>query len=168
MRILMRKLPCSEKHFLSLKFICNLGFYLVFHLVTNIRKCDYFFPRFFCCCHKTDQVLLMVSDVWTYPGWGAAGPLCGRQLTACVTFGALKLPRAVTWYVCGVLRASRLQPLHFTLRDDVSEHVEVLLFAGSRLHVAGVVVRTAVLVVGTADRLKRRRRDLTSADSLLI
>lgn len=45
-------------------------------------------------------------------------------------------------------------PHHSALREGGHERTLVLLLARSGLHVAAVALRTAVLVVGTADRLK--------------
>lgn len=87
--------------------------------------------------------------VWPYLGGGAAGPLRGRDPTARVPLGAADLPGAVTWSVRG------LGPYHRTLRDAVEQHL-VLLLTRAGLHVAGVALWTAVLVVGTAHRLENR------------
>lgn len=66
----------------------------------------------------------------------------------------MKLPRAVTWYVS--LAVSLLGTYHFALREGVYEHVVLLLLARSCLHVAGVALRAAVLVVGTAHGFDQR------------
>lgn len=89
-------------------------------------------------------------------GGGAAAPLCVRDLTAGVFLGAVKLPRAVTWYVRLVRSISGLGLYHSALREAVDQHAVAFLLACSRLHVAGVSLRTAVLSVGTADRLDQR------------
>lgn len=108
------------------------------------------------------------SEVWTYPGRGAAGPLCGWDLTARVLLGAVKFPRAVTWYVRVALGASRLGLHHFALREGEDEHIAVLLLACSSLHVAGVALRTAVLMVCTANRLKGRQDKTLVSDYRLL
>lgn len=87
------------------------------------------------------------------PGGGAAAPLCGRDLTAGLLFGAVKLPPAVTH--CLIL-CGRHGLRHFALRDGAEEHIVALLLTGSYLHVAGVALRAAVLMVGTANRLEQR------------
>lgn len=86
------------------------------------------------------------------PGRGAAGPVGGRCLAAGFLPGAANAPRAVAWNVV-VLWVSRLGPDHLGLRDGGLDQpvVEVLLLARPRLHVAGVALRAAVLLVRTAD-----------------
>ena len=71
----------------------------------------------------------------------------------------MKRPRAVTWYVCVILSVPGLGLHHFNLREGVDQNIVVLLLAGSRLHVAGVALRTAVLVIRTANGLQRRRKN---------
>lgn len=93
----------------------------------------------------------------TYPGRGAAGPFCGRGLTARVLRGAAELPRAVTCYAAGGV--SGLGPDYCALREAGDARGEVGLLARSRPHVAGVALRAAVLVVGAANRLTGRRRE---------
>lgn len=88
-------------------------------------------------------------------GGGAAAPLAVRHLTAGVFLWAVELPRAVTWYVL-VLSASGIGPYHSALREGVDQPDVVLLLTCSRLHVAGVSLRTAVLSVSAADRLYQR------------
>lgn len=116
--------------------------------------------------HHVDHVTQCSHDphswgtmAWTYPWWGAAGPLRGGDPTARVSLGAAKLSGAVTRHVVVVL--CWVGPYHFTLRDGEDEHVVALLLAGSRLHVAGVTLRTAVLVVLAANGLKRRHKHQT-------
>lgn len=89
-------------------------------------------------------------------GGGAAAPLGVRHLAAGVFLRAAELPRAVTWYVRLVLGASELGPYHSALGEGVGRRAVVRLLACSRLHVAGVSLRTAVLSVGTANRLHQR------------
>lgn len=89
-------------------------------------------------------------------GGGAAAPLAVRHLTAGVFLWAVELPRVVTWYVRLVLSASGLGPYHSALREGVDQPAVVLLLTCSRLHVAGVSLRTAVLSVSAADRLYQR------------
>lgn len=104
----------------------------------------------------SDRTAVLRVGAADRPGIGAAGPLRGRHLTARLLHGAVGLPRAVTWYVCGDLGVSGLGPYHFALREGEDERVVSLLLARSGLHVAGVSLRTAVLVVGTANRLDQR------------
>ena len=93
----------------------------------------------------------MCCVVETDPWRGTTRPLCGRRLAARIFSGAVKFPRAVTWYVLCVPRPG---PYHFDLREGLDQLIEVLLLTRSRLHVAGVALRTAVVVVRTANRLQ--------------
>lgn len=92
------------------------------------------------------------ASVNLYLGGGAAGPLWGRDPTACVLFRAAEFPCEVTRYILG------LRPNHSAQRDGGVEDVPALLLACSGLHVAAVALRAAVLVVGAANRLEDRGR----------
>lgn len=64
---------------------------------------------------------------------------------------------AVTWSV--VVRVSGFGPYRSALREGGDERTLVLLLARSGLHVAAVALRTAVLMVGTANRLKEEKKN---------
>lgn len=68
----------------------------------------------------------------------------------------MEFPRAATRYEA--LSTSGLGVQQPPLRDREDKRAAVLLLARARLHVAAVALRTAVLVVVTAHRLRGRRR----------
>ena len=100
---------------------------------------------------------LCISKVDPYLRWGAACPLGGWGLAACVLLGTAKLPRAVTRNVPGSVGSSLLELLHSALRDAVEQRPFHLLLTSSCLHVAAVALGAAVLVVCAAYSLRGHR-----------
>lgn len=108
----------------------------------------------------------------TYPGGGAAAPLCAGALTARFLLGAVKLARPVTWYPRVVLGVLPVGLDHLALREGADDGGVLLLLACPRLHVAGVALRAAVFLVSTTHRLQgateRRGRELNCLKFALV
>ena len=91
----------------------------------------------------------MLTDA-NYLGRGAAGPGGGRRGAAGLLLGAAERPLGVAWNV--LLHSGRPGRglYHLALRAAVGGVAMELLLTGPAVHVAGVALRAAVLVVVAA------------------
>ena len=104
---------------------------------------------------------LRLSAARLYLGRGAARPHCGRRAAAGLLLGAAEHPNIVTWNI--LLHSGRPQhgPYHLALRAAAGGLVAQLLLAGPTVHVAGVALRAAVLVVVAAYGLEGEMRSVS-------
>ena len=93
---------------------------------------------------------LRLTAARRYLGGGAARPHCGRRAAAGLLLGAAEHPLSVTWNILLHSGWPQHGPHHLALRAAAGGLVWQLLLAGPTVHVAGVALRAAMLVVVAA------------------